>query len=75
MIGFDQKNDVEIYDEYSSGEDATQEVPDLCSLVSSDGGEEGKDVSVGLNVEEMLQDVAVMQREIDQLEENMSEPW
>ncbi|KAI0211651.1 hypothetical protein LSAT2_003509 [Lamellibrachia satsuma] len=57
------------------GEDATQEVPDLCSLVSSDGGEEGEDVSVGLNVEEMLQDVAVMQREIDQLEENMYEPW
>ena len=37
--------------------------------------EEGEDVSGGLGVEEMLQDVAAMQREIDELEAALPECW
>ena len=52
--------------------DTTQEVPDLGSLVSSDGEDQVADMSVGLDVDEMLQDVAAMQREIDDLGDDLT---
>ena len=57
----------------STDMDTTQEVPDLGSLVSSDG--EDVEMSVGLDVDEMLQDVAAMQREIEDLGDDLSGTW